>query len=112
MAESIASILVSATLSGREHKAAVFDGTTADQNVPVRLAGLFGKCRRNCQHRRARFRKRTIESGKAKIVTDGEPEPAPRQIRQDRQFARTIIPSFAITFSAGEIDIEHMDLVV
>ncbi len=112
MAESFAAVLVPAPLRSGEYEAAVFDRAGALQNMPMRFAGLPGKGRRDGEERGAGFGKRAIERREAQIVTDGEAESAPRQVGDDRQFAGPVIVGFAVTLAAGEIDIEHVDLVV
>ncbi len=112
MAEGLAAVLMPAALRSGEHEAAVFDRAGAQQHVPMRFAGLAGECRRDGEERSAGFGQRPIERREAQIVADGEAEPAPGQVGDDRQFARPVIVGFAIALAAGEIDVEHVDLVV
>src|SRR5215475_11114473 len=112
MPERVATIFVFTTLRGSEYETAVFDRAGAYEHVPVRLARLFGKRRWNSQHRGAGFGQGSIEGRETQIVTDRQSQPAPRQIRQHRQFTRPVIVRFAIAFTAREVDIEHVNLVV
>ena len=78
----------------------------------MRLAGLSGECRRHREERRAGLGERTIECGEAHVVADRQPDTTPRQIRDHGRLARLVIGGLAIALAAGQIDIEHMDLVV
>ena len=62
--------------------------------------------------RRAGLGQRAIERREAQVVADRQAEPAPRQIGKHRQFARPVVARLAIALAAGEIDVEHVDLVV
>ena len=53
-----------------------------------------------------------IEMREAQIVAHRHPEDAPRRLGQDRAAARAEGVALAVAFAAGEIDIEHVDLVV
>src|SRR5262245_2510093 len=112
MAEGRAPVLVRTALGGSEYVAAVLDGARPDQDVPMGLAGLLGERSRNGDERAARFRERSIERGKAEIVADRQSEPAPGQIGRHRAVARLEAVRFTIALAAGEIDVEHVDLVV
>ena len=90
MAESLAAVLVPAALGGGEHEAAVLDRACAHQNVPMRLAGLLGEGRGDREERSAGLGQRAIERREAQIVADGQAEPAPRQVGDDRELARPI----------------------
>ena len=92
--------------------AAVLDRAGAIEHVPMRLAGLPGEGGRNGQERAAGLRQRPVERGKAQVVADGEPEPAPRQVGDHGDLARPVVAQFAIALAVGEIDVEHVDLVV
>src|SRR5579862_2916761 len=78
----------------------------------MRLAGLPGESRRYGEERGARLGQRAIKRWKAQIVTDGQTEPAPRQVGDHGKIAGAIIAGFAVALAAGKIDVEHMDLVV
>ena len=112
MAEGLAAVLVLAALRRGEHVAAVLDGAGAHQHVPVRLAGLLGEGRGNGEERRAGLRQRAVERREAQIVADGQAEPAPRQVVQHGKLAGPIAPRLAIALAVGQIDVEHVDLVV
>ena len=112
MAEGLAAVLVLAALRGREHVAAVLDGAGAHQHVPVRLAGLPGEGRRDGEERGAGLGQRPVERGKAQVVADRQAEPAPRQVVQHRELAGPVASRLAIALAVGEIDVEHVDLVV
>ena len=101
-----------AALRRREHERAVLDRACAHQYVPVRLAGLPGKRRRDREERRACFREGAVERREAQVITDGKAKPAPREVGDDAKFARAIAARLAIAFAAFEIDVEHVDLVV
>src|SRR3546814_7365015 len=53
-----------------------------------------------------------IEMGKAEIVADRQPDAAPGGFRHDGPFAGPEGLRLAIALAAGEVDVEHMDLVV
>ena len=55
---------------------------------------------------------RAIQRGKAHVVADRQPDPAPRQVGDHGGFARLVIGGLAIALAAGQIDVEHVDLVV
>ena len=55
---------------------------------------------------------RAIERRKAHVVADRQPDPAPRQVRDHGGLARLVVGGLAIALAAGQIDVEHMDLVV
>ena len=112
MAEGRAAVLVVAALRGREHERAVLDGAGAHQHMPVRLAGLPRERRGDREEGRAGLGERAIERGEAQVVADGEAEPAPRQVGEDREIARPVAARLAIALAAFEIDVEHVDLVV
>src|SRR6266581_9765669 len=112
MAESRASVLVQAALRSGEYIAAVLDGARPDQDVPVGLAGLLGKRCRNGDEGGPGLRERAIERGKAQVVADRQPQPAPWQIGRDRGLAGLEAVRLAIALATGEVDVEHVDLVV
>src|SRR6185295_11349076 len=112
MAERIPAVFVSAALGCRKYKTAVFNGTAADEDMPMGFAGLFCESRRNCQHGCASFGERAVKRGKTQVIANGQTEAAPRQIGQYRQLPRTVVARLAIALAAGQIDVEHMDLVV
>src|SRR5690242_4216154 len=99
MAERIPAVLVSAALGRCKYKAPVFNGTAADESMPVGFASLFREGRRNCQHGCARFGERAIKCGKAQVIANGQAEPAPWQVGQHRQFARTVIARLAVALA-------------
>src|SRR5215471_17863844 len=78
----------------------------------MRLAGLARERRRDRQIHRARLGERAVERRKAQVVADGHAEPAPGQIGDDAELARTIAARLAIALAAFEVDVEHVDLVV
>ncbi len=78
----------------------------------MRFAGLFGEGRRNGQKRRAGFGERPIERRETQIVAHREAETPPWQIADHGEIAGAVIVGFAIALAAGEVDVEHMDLVV
>ena len=105
-------MLVLAALGGGEHEAAVLDRARAHQHVPMGLAGLFGEGGGDRQERGAGLGQRAIERREAQIVANRQAEPAPRQVGDDGELAGTVGVGFAIALATGEIDIEHVDLVV
>ena len=112
MAEGLAAVLVLAALRGREHEAAVLDRAGAHRaraNAPRRSAG---EGRRDRQERGAGLGQRAVERGEAQVVADGQAEPAPRQVGDHGELAGAVAARFAIALAAGEIDVEHVDLVV
>src|SRR5690349_24943728 len=111
MAEGRAPVLVCPALGGREYIAAIFDGTRANQDVPVGLAGLLGERRRDGNERGPGLCERAIERRETQVVADREAEPAPWQIGCHRGLAGLEAVRFAIALAAGEVDVEHVDLV-
>ena len=61
---------------------------------------------------RAGFGQRAVERREAQVVADREAEPAPRQVGTHRELARPVAARLAIALAVGEIDVEHVDLVV
>src|SRR5689334_8997109 len=112
MAERIPAVLMPAALGGRKYKAAVFNRTAANENMPVRLAGLFRERRGDRQHGRAGFSERAVKCRESQVIANSQTEPAPREVSQHSQLARSVIARLAIAFSARKVDVEHMDLVV
>src|SRR6185312_9532811 len=112
MAERVPAVLMPAALGGRKHKATVFNGTAANQNMPVRFAGLFSECRWYRQHGRTGLGECAVKRGEAQVIANRQTEAAPGQIGQHRQLARTVIARLAIALAARKVDVEHMDLVV
>src|SRR5215470_16387218 len=112
MTESRASVLVQAALGSGQHEAAVLDGARPDQDVPVGLAGLLGKRRRNGDEGSPGLRERAIERGKAQVIADRQAQSAPWQIGGDRALTRFEAVRLAIAFAASEVDVEHVDLVI
>src|SRR5262249_26898625 len=91
MSESLAAVLVTASLRRGKHECPVLDGARTVEHVPMRRAGLSGEGRGDGEECAAGFRERAVKRGEAQIITDGEPEPAPRQVCGDRDFSRPII---------------------
>ena len=58
------------------------------------------------------FGERAIQRRKAHVVADRQPDAAPWQVRDHGGLARLIVGGFAIALAAGQIDVEHVDLVV
>src|SRR5262249_5071141 len=112
MTEGRATVLVQTPLGGGEHVAAILDGAGPEQDGPMSLAGLLGKRCRNGNERGAGLRERAIERGKAQVIADRHTQPAPWQIGRDRALTGFEAVRLAIAFAAGEVDIEHVDLVV
>src|SRR5215467_1523888 len=112
MAVGFSAIFMFAALCGSEDKGAIFDSSGPNENMPVSLTGLLREGGGNSQHRCAAFGQRSVERGKAQVVANRKAQAAPRQIRQYRQLARTIVARFAIALAAGKIDVKHVDLVV
>ena len=78
----------------------------------MRFAGLSGEGRRNGEKRAAGLGERAVKRGEAQIVADGQAEPPPGQVGGDADLARTVVARLAIALAAGEIHVEHVDLVV
>ena len=112
MAVGLALVLVQAGLGGGEHEAAVLDGAGAQQRVPMRFAGLAGEGGRHREERRAAFGERAIQRRKTHVVADRQADAAPGQVGDHSGFARLVIGGFAIALATGQIDVEHVDLVV
>src|ERR1700704_4779507 len=109
MTESRAPVLMQAALRGCEHVAAILDGARPDQNVPVGLASLLGKRRRNGDEGSPGLRERAIERWKSQVVADRQAQPAPGQIGRDRTFTGLEAVRLAIALATGEVDVEHVD---
>src|ERR1700733_13205999 len=112
MPKSVAPVFVTAALRRREYEGAVLDRTGTVKDVPMRLPGLAREGRRNREKHAAGFGERPIKARKPKVVTYRDAEPAPRQFRHDRMFARRIAARFAIGLAVSEIDVEHVNFVV
>ena len=112
MAEGRPSVLVQAALRGGEHEGAGLDGAGADQHMPMGLAGLLGEGRGNGDELRACQRERAVELREAEVVADGEAEPAEGKVDDHRLAARPARGGLAVALASGEIDVEHMQLVV
>src|SRR5438876_4246062 len=112
MAKSVAAVLVPAALGGGEHEAAVLDRARAHEHMPMSFAGLLGEGRRNGEERAARVGERAVERREAQVVADGQPEPPPWQVGSDGELAGTVIARFAIALTAGEVDVEQVDLIL
>ena len=112
MAEGVAAVLVAPALRGREHERRVLDRAGAQQHVPVRLAGLLGEGRRAREEGRAGLGQRPVQRREAQVVADRQAEPAPGQVGDHGLLARPVAARLAVALAAGEIDVEHVDLVV
>src|SRR4051812_35303709 len=112
MAKGLAAVLMASTLRGRKDERRVFDGARAHQHGPMRLPGLPSEGRRNRDERCAGIRQCPVQHRKSQVVADRQAEPAPRQVGDDGALARLIAARLAVALAAGEIDVEHMDLVV
>ncbi len=108
----LAAVLMLAALRGREDEGAVLDGAGAVEHVPMGFAGLLRERRGDGEKRGARLRQRAIERGEAQVVANREAEPAPWQVGGHGDLAGPVVAGFAIALAAGEIDVEHVDLVV
>ena len=80
--------------------------------MPMCLPRLSRERGGDRKERGAAFGECAVERGKAYVVADRESDAAPRQVRDHGGLARLVIGGFAVAFAAGQIDIEHMDLVV
>ena len=78
----------------------------------MRVAGLARERRRHGEERRPGFRERAIERGKPHVVAHRQPEPAPRQLGHHGKLARPVGARLPIALAIGEINVEHVDLVV
>ena len=78
----------------------------------MRLPGRPGEGRGHADEVGAGLGQRAIERRKAQVVADGEAEPPPGQIGEDRRRARPEARRLAIAFAARQVDVEHVDLVV
>jgi hypothetical protein len=58
------------------------------------------------------FRQCTVQRREAQVVADRNAEAAPWQVMHDGELARPEIVRFAVALAVGEIDVEHVDLVV
>src|SRR5215467_9820881 len=112
MTKGRAPVLVRSALCGGEHITAVLNRASPDQHVPMRLAGLLGERGRNGDEGAVRFGERPIERGEAQVIADRQAEPTPRQIGGDRALSWSEAVRLAVALAAGEIDVEHMDLVI
>ena len=112
MPERIAAVLVVTALRRRDHERPGLDRPCPDEDMPMRLTGRPGEGRRNRHHRRTRSCENTVKIWKTHVVADRQSEPRPRQVGDNRRIARPVEPRLAVALAAGEVDIEHMDLVV
>src|SRR3954447_1077012 len=112
MAEGLAAILMAPALRRREHESSVLDRASAHQHIPMRFAGLTGKGGGDRDEGGAGFRQRAVQQRKTQVVADRQAKPPPRQIGDDGALARLVAARLAVALTAGEIDVEHMDLVV
>ena len=101
-----------AGLRGGKDEAAGLDRARTQQHVPMRLAGLAREGRRHGDEGGAALGQRAVERREAHVVADRQPDPAPGQVGDHGRLARLVIGGLAIALAAGQIDIEHMDLVV
>ena len=112
VAERVAAVLVPAALGRGEHEAAVLDGrariSTCQWASPVCLVKAEGIARNEAPA----SAQRAIERREAQIVANRQGEPAPRQVGDHGKVAGTVGVGFAIALAAGEVDVEHVDLVV
>src|SRR5262245_37051137 len=112
MTVCVSAIFVSTALRCGKYKTAIFDSPCPHKYVPVRFTGLFRERGWDRQHGCAAFGQCSVERGKAQVVAYRKAKAAPRQIRQHRQLAGTIVARLAVAFAPGKIDVEHVDLVV
>src|SRR3954454_281932 len=112
MAERRAPVLVRAALGSGQNVTAILDGARPDQHMPVGLAGLLGKRSRDRDKGGPGLREGAIERRKAQVVADGEAQPAPWQVDRHSALARPEAVRLAIALAAGEVDVEHVDLVI
>src|ERR1700741_122247 len=112
MAVCVSAIFMSTALRGGENKTTIFDGPCTKKDLPVRFAGLFRERRGDRQDRCAAFGQCPVQRGKAQVVAYRKAEATPRQIRQYRQLAGTIVARLAVALAASKIDVEHVDLVI
>ncbi len=101
-----------APLRRREDEAAILDGARAHQHMPMGAAGRHREGRRDRQEIGAGLRQGAIELREAQVVAHGHAEHAPGQCGEHRRLAGTERVRFAVALAAGELDIEHVDLVV
>src|SRR6516162_2187748 len=99
-------------LRGCKDKAAILDRSRAQQHAPMGVAGRHGKDRGNRQKIGTGLRQRTIKVRKTYIIANAHAEPAPRDLDDDGAVARPVGVAFPIAFTAWQIDIEHVDLIV
>src|SRR5690606_5499031 len=91
-------------LARRDHVSLVLDRARSSQDVPVRTTGRRGERRGNKNRVRASVREFPIKLRKTNIVTNREPESAPRRLRHDGSFSGLDVLRLAVFFFAGNID--------
>src|SRR5947208_2736824 len=76
-AEGLTPAFMQAPLSGCKDEAPGLDRSSAQQHMPMRFTRQFGESRGHSDEVRARQRQGLVESGKAHVIADGEPEETP-----------------------------------
>ncbi len=71
---------MASALGGRDYEATGLNRPRSLQNMPMGFPGGAGKSGGNGQKIGPGFSQRPIKMGKAQIITNGKPEPAPGQI--------------------------------
>src|SRR5215467_9531829 len=76
------------------------------------LAGLLRERRRDRQKHASGLGKSPVKRRKAQIIADRKTKPTPRKIGRYGMFAGCIAARFPVALAIGEVDVEHVDLVV
>ncbi len=105
-------VRVQARLRGGEDEAARLDRAGADQGFPMRGAGDRREGGGGEDDLRARLGEYPVEVGKADVVADGETECRKGGAGDHGAGAGAVGGGFAIRLGGGDVDVEHVDLVV
>ena len=103
VAVGVAAVFVMPALCRGKHETAGLDGACAQQEVPVRFAGLLCEGSRHRDHFRTRLGQRAIERRKAHVVANGQSDLAERRRHDDRHVTRSIGVGLAIAFAVRRL---------
>ena len=112
MAVGLASAGMSAALGRSDDVTPGLDGAGPQQDMPVRAPGLSRKCRRDGENFCAAMGQGPVKRREAEVVAHRQPYRRPGRLGEDGLVAGAISGRFAVGFAAGQIDVEHVDLVI
>src|SRR5690606_31708828 len=108
----LASIFMEASLCGSNHPCAILDGASAQQYMPMGLAGLAGK---GCRNRQNFGTSQCLSAEKLRepqVVANGNAKLTEGKLGDGGLVAGRIGCRLTPTLAIVEIDIEHVDLVI